>query len=193
MGKRGKKELIDAAAVELFATKGLNGSTVKDIAAKAGVSEGALYRHYKSKEEMAQMLFQAEKNKLNGAIFSILGSSCRADQKINDVVSYIYGEYKKSPYNILFLTTNFHQLNSTIEVFSYTENIYDMLIYFLKDFFGKYSPEKDHQLAATLMVGIVMEPIVFHHYKRLEKHPVEYVEQISSICCQLFGVRNEGF
>jgi len=193
MERRGKKELIEAAAVELFAVKGVAGSTVKDIAAKAGVSEGALYRHYKSKEEMAQILFQAEKNKINGAIFTILSSPGRANEKLRDVVSYIYGEYEKSPYNILFLTTNFHLLNDSLESFSYTENIYDMLIHFLRELFGKYFPEKDPQFTATLMVGIVMEPILFHHYKRLEKRPLEYVDQISGICCQIFGVGNEEF
>ena len=193
MARRGKKELIEAAAIELFATKGLYGSTVKDIAMKAGVSEGALYRHYKSKEEMAQILFQAEKNKMNGAVFSILSSPGRADEKLKEIVSYIYGEYKKSPYNIMFLTTNFHQLNPGLETFSHRENIYDMLIHFLKTFFEKNYPEMDHQFTATMMVGIVMEPIVFHHYKRLEKHPLEYSSRISEICCQIFGVGNEEF
>lgn len=45
------------AALQLFTKKGIEGTTIKDIASKARVSEGALYRHFKSKEELAWHLF----------------------------------------------------------------------------------------------------------------------------------------
>jgi AcrR family transcriptional regulator len=46
------------AALKLFVRKGIHGTTIKDIAREAGVAEGALYRHFKSKEELAWHLFQ---------------------------------------------------------------------------------------------------------------------------------------
>lgn len=51
------KPLIDAAALALFAEKGVAAATTREIAQRAGVSEGALYRHYPSKEELARVLF----------------------------------------------------------------------------------------------------------------------------------------
>jgi AcrR family transcriptional regulator len=50
------------AAVRLFVEKGIDGTTTKDIAAKSGVSEGALYRHFKSKEDLAYHLFAVHVN-----------------------------------------------------------------------------------------------------------------------------------
>ena len=44
------------AAVRLFVAKGIDGTTIKDIAAAGGGSEGALYRHFQSKEELAYAL-----------------------------------------------------------------------------------------------------------------------------------------
>ncbi len=52
-----KKAEIVRAALQMFAEKGIRGATIRDIAEAAGVTEGALYRHFASKEELAQALF----------------------------------------------------------------------------------------------------------------------------------------
>jgi AcrR family transcriptional regulator len=51
------KSRIDRAAIELFALRGVDGVSIADIAAAAQVSQGALYRHYRSKDELAARLF----------------------------------------------------------------------------------------------------------------------------------------
>lgn len=57
-GKRDTKlpEIL-RAALELFTEKGIHATTTKDIARRAGVSEGALYRHFQSKQELAEDLY----------------------------------------------------------------------------------------------------------------------------------------
>ncbi|MEN6404415.1 MAG: TetR family transcriptional regulator [Armatimonadia bacterium] len=51
-----RKDMI-AAALRLFADRGIKATTIRDIAQEAGVTEGALYRHFESKEQLAQSLF----------------------------------------------------------------------------------------------------------------------------------------
>ncbi|HYR95338.1 MAG TPA: helix-turn-helix domain-containing protein [Candidatus Binatus sp.] len=53
-----KRPEIERAALRLFVTRGLRGTTVRDIAAHAGVAEGTLYRHWRSKRELARTLFR---------------------------------------------------------------------------------------------------------------------------------------
>lgn len=48
---------IYRAALRLFVRKGIDATTTKDIARAARVSEGALYRHFKSKDALAYRLF----------------------------------------------------------------------------------------------------------------------------------------
>src|SRR5262249_22593904 len=55
----GVRPRVERAAVELFAAKGIDGASIAEIAGAAGVSQGALYRHYRSKEELASTLFAA--------------------------------------------------------------------------------------------------------------------------------------
>jgi AcrR family transcriptional regulator len=53
-----KRPHIERAALQLFMTRGLRGTTVRDIAARAGVAEGTLYRHWRSKRDLARALFR---------------------------------------------------------------------------------------------------------------------------------------
>jgi len=52
-----QKENILRAAVDCFAEQGYDGTRVRHIAERAGVSDAALYRHYTSVEALAQELF----------------------------------------------------------------------------------------------------------------------------------------
>lgn len=63
MGKSDNKEreerILDAAA-ELFVHYGYDKTTVSDIARQAGVSKGAIYLHFKSKDELFEALLLRE-------------------------------------------------------------------------------------------------------------------------------------
>jgi AcrR family transcriptional regulator len=62
------KANIEAAAVELFVHMGVDAATTKLIAKAAGVSEGAIYRHYASKDELALSLFMAAHRRLSSLV-----------------------------------------------------------------------------------------------------------------------------
>lgn len=51
-----KADLLDAALL-LFMKKGIKATTTRDIAERAGVSEGTIYRHFASKDELAAAIF----------------------------------------------------------------------------------------------------------------------------------------
>jgi AcrR family transcriptional regulator len=52
------RERIKAAALALFVEQGVAGTSTRDIAEQAGVAEGALYRHFEGKDDLAWSLFR---------------------------------------------------------------------------------------------------------------------------------------
>ena len=52
------RERIEKAAIRLFVEKGVTETTVRDIARAVDISEGALYRHFDSKDELVWQLFE---------------------------------------------------------------------------------------------------------------------------------------
>jgi AcrR family transcriptional regulator len=77
------KSIIERAALALFVREGFDAATTKAIAAEAGVSEGAIYRHFESKDALAGKLFIQIHRRLtdvvNEAVRSHIGIDAQAE------------------------------------------------------------------------------------------------------------------
>lgn len=56
-GEKSTKDKIFDVAVDLFAEKGYDGVSIRDIGRAVGISEGAFYKHYSGKEEILESIF----------------------------------------------------------------------------------------------------------------------------------------
>lgn len=59
-----KVDRILAAALELFAERGFHGTAVPEVAKKAGVGAGTIYRYFENKEDLVNAVFRHSKAKL---------------------------------------------------------------------------------------------------------------------------------
>jgi AcrR family transcriptional regulator len=84
---RNAKPKIERAALKLFIHEGVDAATTREIADKAGVSEGALYRHYKGKDELALSLFQETHNRLSQLLTEALTGAGSLDAKVHAAVT----------------------------------------------------------------------------------------------------------
>lgn len=67
--------LIITAAEELFGSKGYENTTVNDIVKKCGMTKGAFYHYYKSKEEVLEKVFTNHYDAIYEAIEPVLNNS----------------------------------------------------------------------------------------------------------------------
>jgi AcrR family transcriptional regulator len=74
MPRPSAKHRLETAALALFARKGVAGTSIRDIAAAAGVSEGALYRHFPSKDALVAGLFAERYAALARVLDGLAGS-----------------------------------------------------------------------------------------------------------------------
>lgn len=80
------KGRIERAALLLFSESTVEGVSTKRIAQEAGVSEGLLYRHYKSKDDLARVLMLAIHNRLTDMITTIAETNLPIEEKIRRIV-----------------------------------------------------------------------------------------------------------
>ena len=78
------KARIERAALILFVEKSIEGVSTKSIAAYARVSEGLLYRHFKSKADLARTLMGAIHDRLTGLVRRNMEQSL--DAAVSDIV-----------------------------------------------------------------------------------------------------------
>ena len=64
--------LLVREARKLFATRGFAGTSIEDIASAAGVTRGALYHHFPSKEAVFEAVFDAEQSAIGAQVYTVL-------------------------------------------------------------------------------------------------------------------------
>jgi len=96
------KEQITKTARELFTERGYFNTSIRDVSKEAGLSTGAIYYHFKSKEEIASEIFnnttsfllqefkQAVQEGVTGKdkIFSIISTMLRLADEQSEIMEY---------------------------------------------------------------------------------------------------------
>ena len=84
---RNARPKIERAALQLFISEGVDAATTREIADHAGVSEGALYRHYKGKDELALALFMETHNRLSAMMIEAFQGPEPLEAKVKRAVT----------------------------------------------------------------------------------------------------------
>jgi len=97
------------AALQLFTKKGIEGTTIKDIASKARVSEGALYRHFKSKDELAWHLFTTHLTDFTTDLTTKVLEQYTAEKRILAFVSECFKAFEENQDLFTYLILSEHR------------------------------------------------------------------------------------
>lgn len=106
---RGKgREALLAEALRLFASRGVEAVSVRDIAASTGFSNPALFRHFSSKEALAEALFEQCYRRLVTALGGARG------QPFHAWLAAALAEIERSPEGVLFVLDNLKRYFATL-------------------------------------------------------------------------------
>lgn len=166
MRSRDVRAGVERAATELFAAKGVDGVSIGEIAAAAGVSQGALYRHYRSKDELAWTLFSTAYLRTAAELDAIRVRRSAFGARLAAMVAHFCALYDREPALFRFMLIAQHDFlprlrgdqSTPIEALAKTveDAVRDGEI-------GALDP-----LAATAAIlGIVLQTALFDIYGRL--------------------------
>lgn len=184
-----KRHKMEEAAIRLFATKGLARTVIKDIAREAGVTEGALYRHYPSKNDMAWTLFSREVEKFACALETVIFEPKKTlAEKLTCGIRFIYQYYQDDPIRFSFILLTQHGFPDE-RLLDEKHNPTDMVIRFIQAIIQESGhPAKDSIFTAGMIIGAVLQPIIMHRYGRLKQSPLEDVHRVIAACKHILEV-----
>jgi|SRR5579863_5760068 len=162
----GARAKVERAAIVLFAAKGVDGVSIGDIAAAAGVSQGALYRHYPSKEDLAWTLFSTAYLRTGAELAEIRARYWDFPARVAAMVAHFCVLYDRDPALFRFMLIAQHGLLPRIRPEQHTpvDAVADIVGDAVRA--GEVAPV-DPLAAAAAIMGIVLQTAVFHIYARL--------------------------
>lgn len=162
----GVKLKVERAAIELFAVTGVDGVSIAEIAEAAGVSQGALYRHYRSKDQLAETLFAAAYRR-HGAELEAIRAACNGfSARLAAMVAHFCALYDRDPALFRFLLLAQHNFLPRLgvepnpPVAAIARTVAEGIAA------GEIAPV-DPALGAAAIMGIVLQTATFHLYGRV--------------------------
>jgi AcrR family transcriptional regulator len=191
--KRGRdgrptRERISSAALQLFAEKGFDGTSVRDIARAAGIAEGALYRHFASKEALARSLFLDGYARLAADIGGLCAAVPGFPGRVASLVAHFCRLFDEEPTLFSFLLLNQHDHLRFVDRHDDAANVVSALErVFVEAIASGEIPPQDAALATALALGTVAQPAVFHLYGRLGGKLEDRAETITTAVLRVVG------
>jgi len=108
-------EKVEMACVELMVQNGYGGASVAQMAKRAGVSKGYLYRFYKNKEDLVQSLLTRHINLILDHINTSLDQNCSLTEVITFLVHYLFKLGEENPEKAKFIYVLIHDYNFQFE------------------------------------------------------------------------------
>lgn len=175
------KEAIDRAALRLFAEHGVAGTSIKEIAAAAGVSQGAMYRHYTTKEEMARHLFLSNYVALTGRLEAVCAEEGSFRPRIAGLVAAFCALFDADEdlFRFLLLSQHEHLRDLTRDVRTPVDVLVDVMAQ--AGAVGDIPPGDPNLLAAAVM-GIVLQVATFRVYGRLTGPMAALASSLTAAC-----------
>ena len=172
---------IDQTALRLFVSKGVTETTIKDIAKGARVAEGALYRHYVSKEDLVRGLFSSNYAAFGQALDKLQTSESGIRQKIRAMVHGFCKLFDSDPVLFRFLLLVQHeQLDKlTPEMQSPVNVVRDAIARAIR---RKEIPRRDPEFLTAMVIGIVLQAATFKIYGRLAKPLSGLADDLVAAC-----------
>jgi AcrR family transcriptional regulator len=112
--RKNKREEIIESAVWLIAHEGMQAATIRAITHRAGITEGALYRHFKSKSELLEEIYEKLVARMAEAKSDIADSDLSFDDKLRTWVRVTYEFYDEYPEAFTFVLLTPHRLDKDI-------------------------------------------------------------------------------
>ncbi|MCP4251573.1 MAG: TetR/AcrR family transcriptional regulator [bacterium] len=182
------KEAIFRSATRLFGQRGLSGTGVREIAKEAGVSEAALYRHWKGKKQLARDIFVQGMADLHGFLTAEVPTDGPFCDAVRSMVRVFYHAYDENPVVFQYLLLNQHEVWRTMD--SEDANPVGFWFDLLRSRSSEFQvePELRGDVLGPITLGMILRPSIAAAYETISLPLAQYTEPVSLAICRVLGV-----
>jgi AcrR family transcriptional regulator len=181
------RERLSRTALTLFVEKGVTETTIRDIARAAGVAEGALYRHYASKDELAWELFSHNFTVFAQELERVHGEHDALKDKLAAMIRHFCRFFDED--QILF---SYLLLAQHAQLKKVTPDMPNPVVVLREVVAGAMSrreiPPGDPDVMAAMVLGVVLQVATFKIYGRVTQPLSELAETLLRACCQVLNI-----
>lgn len=184
-----KLESIEKTAIQLFASYGIKQVTIKEIASKSKCSEGALYRHYKSKEEMAWELYKREVEIFGKKLRNILNSGLAFPDKLGSAVELFYKLFDEDQTKFSFILLSKYNFSKSRKI-DPDLNPFNLVTNLIKIAVKRNEINIDNpELYSAMILGLVLQPPTFVVSKRIKGKIGNTADAVTSSCLKVLNYK----
>ncbi|MFQ5492035.1 MAG: TetR/AcrR family transcriptional regulator [Phycisphaerae bacterium] len=182
------KTAIYESATKLFGERGLSGTGIREIAREAGVSEAALYRHWKGKRQLAEDIFQAGMGELDRRLRRVAPADGPANQAILAVIRNLYEAYDQNSQAVHYLLLNQHDLWRSMG--QSEANPVTFWFDLLRSRAGEFelTPELSSDILGPITLGMVLRPAIAAAYGSIDLPLTQHAEPVAVAICRVLGL-----
>lgn len=175
------KELISRTALELFVAQGITETTVRDIAEAAGIAEGTLYRHFESKDHLAWELFSTNYLAFAQELDRLQQEYATLKDKLAAMIRQFCAFFDRDPVLFSYLLLAQHaQLKKVTPEMETAVTVLQKVI--AQGMARREVPETEVEVAAAMVLGVVLQVAVFKAYGRISQNLAQLSETLVTAC-----------
>jgi len=162
------KHLLDAA-IDCFARYGYQGTSIDRIARHAGVTKGALYHHYRDKEELLFEAVSARVGEFEQHVLAEVGPASDTLASLKRVIDACFFYATVSNHRRFIITLMVEALDVNPKLSAKFQRILRRMRYFLADVVrrgqadGTVRPDVDPEQTAALVAATIMGAEIQHY------------------------------
>lgn len=183
---RDVKEKVEAAAMRLFVERGLAETSIREIAAAAGVSQGAMYNHYRSKEELAWALFSASFSELGLDLRRVAQEQTTLAARLPAMIRYVFRRFDEDWVLVSYVFFARHQHLGRVT--PRLANPYTVFRTVIAEGIRRGEiPRQDVELATSMVIGAAAQVIDTRILGRLGGRLLDVADASAAACIRLLG------
>ena len=180
------KNQISKAALGLFTKKGIKATTTSEIARKAGVAEGTIYRHFKSKTDIASELFLNYMKMFRDRLSEAERAFDEPRESIKKMVNVFFEFAKNEPraYNYI-MAGHYSELPKMTSNYLKPK---DVFVDVIKKGIAKGDfRQMDENLGAALVIGMITRSILFFNNGFIAKDLESIVSEVTKAALKVIS------